>query len=104
MRNTYRAGDWNVICDTCGFKVKASQTVKLWNGLRVCQADADKRNEQDFVRARHDRQRVPDPRPESTGNPLRMDLKSVRISDPLVTIDSAGDTFLDINQVTADSL
>jgi hypothetical protein len=76
----YAPGDYNVICDRCGSKVKASQTRKEWNGLRVCSSHWEARHPQDFVRGRADHQAVPDPRTEAT------------------------DLFLATNQVTADSL
>lgn len=71
-------GDWNAICDVCGGKFKASQLRKRWDNLRVCSADWEPRNEQDFVRATRDRQAVPWTRPESpdmvlTVNPLDPD-------------------------------
>lgn len=100
----YRAGSFNRICDRCSRKRKAEDTVKEWTGLIVCRDCVDPRHPQDFVRARHDRQAVHDPRPEYTGELLRMDLESVTIDDEFVTIDAQGDRFLDTNEVTADSL
>ena len=77
----YKPGSWNRICDRCGFKRKAEDTRKEWTGLIVCRDGClDVRNPQDFVRGGHDRQRVPDPRPE------------------------AADDFLGTNEVTAASL
>lgn len=60
----YRSGDHWVICDECGWKVRASQTRKRWDGLRVCIPDYEARHPQDFVRGRTDRQRVDNPRPD----------------------------------------
>lgn len=34
--NHYVAGQWNVICDSCGFKKKSGQVRKRWDGLIVC--------------------------------------------------------------------
>lgn len=61
---TYRPGDYWVICDRSGRKVRSSDTVKEWNGLRVHRDEYETRHPQDFVRGRVDRQRVPDARPE----------------------------------------
>lgn len=36
MRNYYKAGSWNAICDRCGLKKKAEQLASEWTGLRVC--------------------------------------------------------------------
>lgn len=79
-RDEFVAGDYNVICDRTGFKVKASDTLLEWNGLRVRKADWEQRHPQDFVRGRADRQTVPDARPEQT------------------------DVFLATNEVTKDDL
>lgn len=58
--------DHLVICDRSGFKVKASETVVEWNGLRVFKPFADKsRHPQDFVRGVRDDQSVKNPRPEA---------------------------------------
>lgn len=61
---TYVSGDFWRICEVCGFKYRASQTSKRWDGLMVCREDFETRHPQDFVRGRKDRQNVPDPRPE----------------------------------------
>ncbi len=63
--NYYKHGDNNVICDVCGAKVKASQTLRRWDQLIVCRDDWEPRHPQDFVRGRRDRQVAPVSRPES---------------------------------------
>lgn len=60
----YVAGDYWRICDRCGFKYRASQTFRTWDGLYVCSADFETRHPQDFVRGRKDNQIVPGARPE----------------------------------------
>lgn len=60
----YRHGDFNVICDRSGFKVKASDTRIEWTGKRVRVEDWDPRHPQDFVKGKADRQAVPNGRPE----------------------------------------
>jgi hypothetical protein len=62
-RNTYISGKWNVICDVCGKKVKASEVRERWDGFIVCKADFEMRHPQDFVRARQDKISVPFTRP-----------------------------------------
>lgn len=34
--DTFQAGQWNAICDRCGFKYKSGQLRKEWTGLMVC--------------------------------------------------------------------
>ena len=60
----YISGDFYRICDRCGFKFRASQTSRTWDGLFVCRADWETRHPQDFVKGRKDLQNVPNPRPE----------------------------------------
>lgn len=103
--NVYRAGDFYRICDRCGKKMHASRTAKEWTGLIVCMVGClDVRNPQDFVRAKHDRQRVTDPRPEYMSEVMRIDLTSVFIDDSITLSDAVGDRFLDTNEVTAADL
>lgn len=78
--NYYRHGDWNLICDSCGRKIKASDSRHRWDGLIVCQDDWEPRNVQDYVRGVADRQAVPYNRPEQA------------------------DVFVAANEVTADDL
>lgn len=58
-RTSYRKGDWNVIEDIGGRKVRASQTVLRWDGMRVLKKDYEERHPQDRVRAVPDDQSVP---------------------------------------------
>lgn len=63
MANNYRPGDWFVICDRSGFKVRASECRKTWDGLFVHKSHFEPRHPQDFVRGIRDSQRVPISRP-----------------------------------------
>ena len=58
-KTAYTLDDWNAICDVCGFKFKASQLRKRWDGAMVCKADYEERHPGDFLRARPDNQAVP---------------------------------------------
>lgn len=60
----YRRNDFNRICDRTGFKVKASNTRKEWNGLIVRAESWEPRHPQDFVRGRRDQQSVREARPD----------------------------------------
>ena len=61
----YKHGDWNAICDVCGFKFKASQLRRRWDGFMVCKKDFEYRHPQDFVRGVQDDQSVAFTRPEA---------------------------------------
>ena len=62
----YKKGDWNVICDQCGRKRKASECRLTWENYFVC-ADTcwQPRHPQDFVHSIADRQTVPIARPDT---------------------------------------
>ncbi len=61
---TNAKGQWNVICDRCGFKYKSDQLRREWNGWRTCFGDDtnecwEPRHDQDYVKARPDKPRRP---------------------------------------------
>jgi hypothetical protein len=58
------AGENNVVCDRCGFKFKASELKKTWDGLWVCEQDWEPRHPQDFVKGVMDDQKPVLSRPE----------------------------------------
>ena len=60
----YKPGDWNVICDRCGMKRKASECRTTWDNLFVCRECWMPRPPQDFVRGVPDDQTVPTARPD----------------------------------------
>ena len=62
-RNHYVSGQFNVICDVCGKKIKAGEAKHRWDGFVVCKDDFEQRHPQDFVRARQDKITVPFTRP-----------------------------------------
>jgi hypothetical protein len=51
-----KLGDYNAICDVCGFKYKASELQMRWDGLFVCEKDWEPRHPQDYVKGIKDRQ------------------------------------------------
>jgi len=107
MFTHYRAGDFVRICDRCGSKCHASNTVKEWSGYLVCRECVDIRNPQDFVRGRADNQTVPDPRPDPGGSFLADN--DVTYSDLSPTpsggsVSVSAPDFLTTNEVTADDL
>jgi len=60
----YKSGDWLIICDSCGKKIKASESKQRWDGFVVCKEDWEPRHSLDFIRARADKQSVPFTRPQ----------------------------------------
>lgn len=64
MDSYFKSGDWNVICDVCGFEFKASQLRRRWDGFMVCSKDFEHRHPQDCLRGKRDSPAVPWSRPE----------------------------------------
>lgn len=56
---TYKAGSWNAICDVCGFKFKATEMQKRWDGLMVCSKDFEHDHPQKYLKVREDNTSVP---------------------------------------------
>ncbi len=48
----FTSGQWNALCDRCGFKFKSSELKKDWQGLMVCPKDYEARHPQDFIKVR----------------------------------------------------
>lgn len=61
---TLELGQWNAICDRCGFKKKARQLRLEWTGLRVCGKCWEPRHPQEFLKGKKDDQAPPWVRPE----------------------------------------
>jgi len=55
----FKAGDWNIHCQECWEKYKATQIRKRWDGFWVCYRCWEPRHPQDFIRGIPDRQNVP---------------------------------------------
>ena len=56
-------GNWNAICDVCGFKFKANELRRRWDGYMVCFSDFEERQPQDLIRSRPEKQSAPWVRP-----------------------------------------
>lgn len=67
-------GSYNVICDVCGLKYKASDVSRRWDGMMVCKSDLEPRHPQEFVRAVPDVSKLPFVRPDSDGIDVSPDL------------------------------
>lgn len=65
-KNYYVSGGFNVICDVCSKKIKASEAKHRWDGFVVCPDDFENRHPQDFVKAHIDKITVPFQRPIPT--------------------------------------
>ena len=62
----WRSGDYNTICDVCGFKYKASELQQRWDGLMVCAPDWEMRHPQEMIRPIPDQNKLPWTRPDPT--------------------------------------
>ena len=85
----YKCGDYNAQCDSCGFKFKASELKKQWNGLYVCSLCFDERHPQEFVKAPPDDQSVPWSRSDVVQSQGSTTVKTTALRDAMsVTITS----------------
>jgi hypothetical protein len=64
MGDWYKPGEWNAICDICGFQFKSGQLKKNWKGEMVCQTDFELRHPQEFIRLPNEKIAAPWTRPE----------------------------------------
>ena len=92
QKTTFTPGDWNVLDDLTGMKVKASETTKQWDGYRSTKSQ--KRHEQDFLRGTTERIRTPWARPESddsfknTASALTISSGAITKTQSLHTVDT----------------
>ena len=47
-RDYLKLGDYNAVCDGCGFKFKFSELKERWDGFLVCPQDWEPRHPRDF--------------------------------------------------------
>jgi hypothetical protein len=66
VRNYLVLGDWNAVCDRCGFRHKASALRKEWTGLMVCDRCWEPKHPQLMIRVPEEHSSVPWSRPEPT--------------------------------------
>lgn len=64
--NYYEKGTHNLICDSCGKKMKANKSKHRWDGFIVCDSCWEPRQSLDFVRAKKEKIGVAFSRPEAT--------------------------------------
>lgn len=54
----FAKGEWNAICQVCGFQRKSSTMRRRWDGKMVCEQDWEPRHPQEFIKPAG-----PDPKP-----------------------------------------
>lgn len=59
----FKSGQWNAVCDVCGFDFKNTQLQRRWDGLMVCKDDWEVRHPQELIRPVTDQQSPPWTRP-----------------------------------------
>lgn len=64
----YKPGQWNALCDVCGWKFKSAELLERWDGLMVCKKDYETRHPQDFLRVDADDAGIPWSRPQPPDN------------------------------------
>lgn len=66
-KDYFKIGDHNAWCDRCGFKFKASELRREWQGFMVCASCYEPRNPQDLLKARPEKSIPPFVRPRNDG-------------------------------------
>lgn len=64
MADNWQPNDHFLIDDITGFKIRASESRKQWNGAITHKDVYESRHQLDLIRARRERPNVPNPRPE----------------------------------------
>ena len=82
-QNTLLHGSWNALCDVCGFKFKARDLKKRWDGAYVCKDDWEPRHPSDLYRPPIEDPSVPWTRPDPD------------TSDIIYLVDSNGSYLID---------
>jgi len=92
MKTSYKAGDWNVICEKCGMKRKASTMRLNFYEQLVCYPECwEWQHPQELVEGIEDDQTVPIARP---------DIVSTQGSTTVKVAGIKGDTSIDVNSIT----
>lgn len=86
-----KLGDWNALCDRCGFKFKASELKEEWTGWMVCKECWEPRHPQDFIRGIPDDSSVPWSRPDSNADTSATDVNggSIETINSIQLVDDA---------------
>ena len=66
MKTRLELGNWNVVCDVCGFRFKNTELRDRWDGKKVCSKDFETRHTMDLYKARTENPGVPWTRKEPT--------------------------------------
>jgi hypothetical protein len=83
-----KSGDHNAWCDRCGFKFKASELRKEWQGFMVCSGCWEPRHPQELIRSVPEKPAPPWSRPRNDGpSPL---IPTYPAGTPDASIDNAG--------------
>lgn len=65
-KDYFKSGTWNALCGVCGFKFKADELKKRWDGIYVCEQDWEPRHILDFFKVRPDHMEVPWSQPDTS--------------------------------------
>jgi len=85
-KDYFKLGDWNVICDQCGFEFKGSELQRRWDGAMVCKDDWEPRPPQEYVTGIKENMTVPYSRPET---PDKSNTGSLQIKAGATTLTSS---------------
>jgi hypothetical protein len=73
-------GGYNALCDVCGWKYKASQLRKRWDGLIVCEKDWEMRHPSDLFKTVSDQSILLWTRPDEEGESVAPALNTASLT------------------------
>jgi hypothetical protein len=94
MRNYYKHGSWNCICDRCGFWFKAEELQKEWTGLMVCNRCWEPRHPQTLIRTPREEIAPPWTRPEPDDVFIEVTYPITTEDYNIITTEAGGANFL----------
>lgn len=65
MKQYYKSGSWNAVCDVCGLRFKSSSLKKRWDGLYTCNKDWEPKHPQLMIKSIKEDINVDFARPEN---------------------------------------
>lgn len=81
MHSKYIPGQWNAICDRCGFQFKNIALREEWTGLRVCKGCFEVRHPQTLIKVPNENPGAPWSRPVGTASYVTPTYASILTED-----------------------
>ena len=90
----YIPGDYWMICQVCGRKMRAHEHKQRWDGLIVCPEDWESRHSLDFIRTKNERIDVPVSSPRPTDTFISVSYNTIYVDDGYVLGSFPGEEYV----------